>query len=176
MSKTEYDLATEINRMNRELKDIRALFSDFVNFMREAEQEVPEFMRRFMNYAHDLHDIKFMHEELGLSAPTYLMREVERVDDRLRQLLVKLHTDGGAFEKVRREMAADPLNRYDHTRLLFAPIKENINETGKVEQRGVSTEDGTDTESPEPSGDSSAGHRSARQSRGHGPSHRRGRV
>src|SRR5215831_18785729 len=118
-SETEEMILSELNRLARETRDLRILTSDFVNMMRSAEQEVPEFMRRFMNYAHDLHDIKYMYEELGIEVPSYLFREVERVDDRLRQLLQRLHTDGGAFEKVRREMAEDPLNRFDHTRLLF---------------------------------------------------------
>jgi hypothetical protein len=46
------------------------------------------------------------------------MREVERCDDRLRQMLSEQHSDGGTFEKVRREMAKDPENRWDHTRQL----------------------------------------------------------
>jgi hypothetical protein len=83
-----------------------------------AEAEVPEFMRRFANYMHDLHDIRYMYEELGHAAPIHILREMERCDDRFRQLLDRLHTDGGAFEKVRREMASDPENRWDHTRFL----------------------------------------------------------
>jgi citrate synthase len=84
----------------------------------QAETEVPEFMRRFANYMHDLHDIRYMYEELGQAVPRHLLYEMERCDDRFRQLLEKLHKDGGAFEKVRREMAADPTNRWDHTRFL----------------------------------------------------------
>jgi hypothetical protein len=83
-----------------------------------AEQEVPEFMRRFANYMHDLHDIRYMYEELGHPTPLHMLREMERCDDRFRQLLHRLHTDGGAFEKVRRDMASDPDNRWDHTRFL----------------------------------------------------------
>jgi hypothetical protein len=56
--------------------------------------------------------------------PIHILRECERLDDRYRQLVTKLHTDGGAFEKVRREMAQDPTNRWDHTRFLEPP-KEN---------------------------------------------------
>jgi hypothetical protein len=69
-----------------------------------------------------------MYESLGQAIPAHINREIERCDDRYRQLLMKAHTDGGAFEKVRREMAADPLNRWDHTRFLEKP-KENSNET-----------------------------------------------
>ncbi len=48
----------------------------------------------------------------------------ERCDDRYRQLLEEAHTDGGTFEKVRRGMAEDPANRWDHTRQL-SKSKEN---------------------------------------------------
>jgi hypothetical protein len=121
-----------LERIAREQKTVRELTSKFVYAMIEnAEQEVPEFMRRFANYMHDLHDIRYMFEELGSPVPIHILREMERCDDRFRQLLNKLHTDGGAFEKVRREMAADPDNRWDHTR--FLPKKEKPNETRQSE-------------------------------------------
>src|SRR5262249_40871847 len=96
----------------------------------KAESEIPEYARRFGNWMHDLHDIRYMYEELGQPPPQHLLREVERCDDRFRQLLQKLHTDTGEFEKVRREMAQDPENRWDHTRLLYPP-KENSNASGQ---------------------------------------------
>jgi hypothetical protein len=121
-----------LERIAREQKTVRELTSKFVYAMIEnAEQEVPEFMRRFANYMHDLHDIRYMYEELGHAPPVHILREMERCDDRYRQLLTKLHTDGGAFEKVRREMAADPENRWDHTR--FLPTQEKTDETRKGE-------------------------------------------
>lgn len=43
---------------------------------------------------------------------------MERCDDRFRQLLTEAHTDGGTFEKVRREMVKDENNRWDHTRAI----------------------------------------------------------
>ena len=113
----------ELNRIARELATIRQLVSDVVNYIREAESEIPEKMRRFMNYMHDAHDVKYMYEELGHAVPQHLLRELERLDDRYRQLLAEAHTDGGTFEKVRREMAKDPENRWDHTRLLTGPTK-----------------------------------------------------
>ena len=116
----------------QELKVIRQLNSDFVNFMRDAEKEIPEFMRRFANYMHDLHDIKYIYEEGGQPVPPSILRELERCDDRYRQLVLALHEGGGAFEKVRREMAADPLNRWDHTRFL-PTFKGGTDETGKRE-------------------------------------------
>ncbi len=112
------ELLVEIKNVRRELATIRQLASDAVNYMRNAEAEIPEKMRRFMNYMHDVHDVKYMYEELGHPVPQHLLRELERLDDRYRQILKDLHLDGGVFEKVRREMAEDPDNRWDHTRQL----------------------------------------------------------
>ena len=107
-----------LERIARELKTIRELISRSVNASSNAESEVSEKMRRFVMYMHDIHDIKNLYDEHGLPCPSHVLREVERCDDRLRQLLTEAHTDGGTFEKVRREMAMDPNNRWDHTRLL----------------------------------------------------------
>jgi hypothetical protein len=116
-----------------EQKRIYEQIQKFVHAMVEkAETEIPEFMRRFANYMHDMHDIKYMYEDVGASVPAHILRECERLDDRYRQLVTELHADGGAFEKVRREMAKDPANRWDHTKFLEPP-KENGNETGKSE-------------------------------------------
>src|SRR5271165_5743155 len=108
----------DLERIGRELKTIRELVSRVVNFAINAESEIPERMRRFVAYMHDIHDISYMYEERGHQPPSHLLREMERCDDRFRQLLNELHLDGGAFEQVRREMAKDPENRWDHTRLL----------------------------------------------------------
>jgi hypothetical protein len=109
------------DRMNRELKLLREMMVKVVNYMVDAEKEVPEKMRRFIMYMHDVHDISYLYESRGVPVPEHVMRELERCDDRYRQLLVELHMDGGTFERVRREMAADPLNRWDHTRQLAKP-------------------------------------------------------
>lgn len=108
-------------RIAKELKAIRELLSKGMFAMTEAESEIPEKMRRFVMYFHDMHDIKNLYDEHGLPVPQHVLMEVERCDDRFRQLLEAAHTDGGAFEKVRREMATDPNNRWDHTRQLAAP-------------------------------------------------------
>ncbi len=110
-----------LHRMARELTTIRQLMSKAVNDVVEAESEIPEKMRRFAQYAHDVHDLKFMYEEHGTAVPDYIMVELRRVDDRYRQLLSELHAAGGTFDKVRREMATDKMNRYDHTRQIAAP-------------------------------------------------------
>src|SRR5215475_3949304 len=120
----ESEILAELNRQSRELKTIRELVSKVVNYMIEAESEIPEKMRRFIMYMHDVHDIIHLYHENGQPAPQYILREMERCDDRYRQLLEVLHSDGQTFEKVRREMASDPLNRWDHTRLLANSQKE----------------------------------------------------
>lgn len=136
-------LQTELNRQSRELKTIRELLATIANHLINAELEVPERMRRFASYMHDVHDIKYMFEESGHDAPSYILREIERLDDRYRQLLKELHLDGGTFEKVRREMAADPENRYDHTRLLFK--QEKVNEAGQHTNGSGGTQEGADS-------------------------------
>lgn len=112
-------------RIARELRTIRENTGKAVFAMHEAEAEVPEKMRRFANYYHDVVHIKGEYVALGLKAPEHVDREMERCDDRYRQLLALAHTDGGTFEKVRREMADDPNNRWDHTRQLAAPKGED---------------------------------------------------
>lgn len=108
-------------RIAKELKTIRELLSQGINAAVEAEAEIPEKMRRFVMYMHDVKDIHNMYHESGQQAPEHVRTEMERCDDRFRQLLTELHTDGGTFDKVRREMAEDPNNRWDHTRQLPPP-------------------------------------------------------
>ena len=117
---TERDL---LFRSVRELTQIRQMLTKVVNYMVDAESEIPEKMRRFIMYMHDVHDIVHLYTENGQQAPDYVMREMERCDDRYRQLLEVLHVDGGIFERVRREMSDDPNNRWDHTRRLAGPKK-----------------------------------------------------
>ena len=114
-SVTERDL---LHRACRELTLIRQQLSKVLFAIHDAESEVPEKMRRFIMYMHDVHDVAYMYEERGVPVPEHVARELERCDDRYRQLLKELHMDGGAFEKVRAKMAEDTENRYDHTRQL----------------------------------------------------------
>ena len=102
----------------RDIKTMRQQMTELMIAVRDAESEVQEKMRRFVMYMHDVHDIANMYRELGHDVPVHVQRELERVDDRYRQLLEEAHTDGGTFEKVRREMARDPTNRWDHTRAI----------------------------------------------------------
>lgn len=124
----------ETNRIARELVTIRQLASTAVSYLRDAESEIPEKYRRFVNAFHDVHHIGWVYEEKGHPIPAHVLRELERLDDRYRQIISEMNTQGGAFDKVRREMASDPMNRWDHTRQLPAPthkMKEVNDETGK---------------------------------------------
>jgi hypothetical protein len=105
-------------RSAQELQAIKKMLQEVTFYMKEAESEVSEKMRRFVMYMHDLHDIMFLYESRGLPIPDYVAREIERCDDRYRQLLEEANAEGGVFNKVRRDMAADPNNRWDHTRQL----------------------------------------------------------
>lgn len=110
-----------LDRIGRELADVRKLLTGHVHAQREAESEIPEKMRRFANYFHDIVHIKGEYVSLGLKCPSYIDREMERCADRFRHLLDDLHQDGGIFEQVRRDMAERPGNVYDHTRQLAKP-------------------------------------------------------
>ena len=112
---------TALARIAKDLQVIRNLLSKYVNAQHEAESEIPEKLRRFVTYWHALHDIINIYEEKSQDAPTNIKREMERCDDRFRQLLVEAHLDGNVFEQVRRKMADDPNNRWDHTRALGGP-------------------------------------------------------
>ncbi len=107
-----------LERISKDMALLRKQMTEAIAYMRAAEAEVPESLRRFMNYMHDVHDVKYMYEELGHPVPQHLKDELERLDDRYRQILKAMHSDGGPLEKVRREMADDPDNRWDHTRQL----------------------------------------------------------
>ncbi len=124
MSEPEHSAEVYLKRIDANMKLVREMMTKVVNYMVDAESEVPEKMRRFIMYMHDVHDIVNLYHEGGQQVPRHVMAEMERCDDRYRQLLEGMHSDGGTFEKVRREMAEDPLNRWDHTRQLTKP-KEN---------------------------------------------------
>ncbi len=112
------DSDAHLQRMARDIQDIKSLLTKVLNAITDAESEVPEKMRRFIMYMHDVHDIGHLYEERGLPVPDYIMRELERCDDRYRHILEDMHEPGAAFDKVRREMTQRPGNRWDHSRLL----------------------------------------------------------
>jgi len=107
-----------LQRISRDIRELVLLNRELLRYTSEAEAEIPEKVRRFMNYFHDVHDIIYAYEERGLQAPKHIFDEMERLHDRYRQILKGLHHEDGAFAKVRREMAEDPHNRYDHTKQL----------------------------------------------------------
>lgn len=118
-------LTSAIEEMNAYLKNasgflqsIKSMVGEVVVYMKDAESEVPEKMRRFIMYMHDVHDVMNMYTEQGHVVPDYILREAERCDDRYRHLLKDGNTDLGWIEKVRQQMSNEPGNRWDHSRLL----------------------------------------------------------
>ena len=126
----ESNSLTELKHIARDMRAIRTDLTKVINYIVDAESEVPEKMRRFIMYLHDMHDVANMYRELGHEVPPYVLRELERCDDRLRHLLKDLFEDGGAFEKIRRNMTERGGNRYDHTKLIGGIHKEKLDETG----------------------------------------------
>lgn len=144
------ELLTELANLRREMATLRQLVSEGIRYLRDAESEIPERIRRFTHHMHSIHDIKYMYEELGVHPPAHLLKELERVDDRFRQLIAEENAEGGTFSKVRREMATDPMNRYDHTRQLAAPTHQKEK---SVETRSSQSQfDGIDKGRTEESG------------------------
>ena len=121
-----------LQRIARELTMIRQLATTAITYIRDAESEIPEKYRRFVNAFHDVHHIGWVYEEKGIPIPQHVRDELERMDDRYRQIISEMNAQGGPFDKVRREMASDPKNRWDHTKQLPAPThkQENSDETG----------------------------------------------
>ena len=112
----------------RDMRAVRLEMQEVTRYMKEAESEVPEKMRRFIMYMHDAHDVMYLYEERGLAVPPHILREVERCDDRFRHLLDDLNMSGATFEQVRREMTKREGNRWDHSAML--PKTEKAHETG----------------------------------------------
>lgn len=123
MTPEQLDAALKVLRQDMHM--IKNMLGEVIVYMKSAESEIPESYRRFVNAFHDLHDIRYMYHEEGMQCPEYVDREIERMHDRYRQILAKMNHEDGAFGKIRRDMASDPLNRYDHTRLLAKPKESN---------------------------------------------------
>lgn len=121
MSEPEHSAEVYLKRIADDMKIIRQQSTELLAAVRNAESEVPEKMRRFANYWHDVVHIKEAYVSLGIPSPKHVDREMERCSDRFRQVLEELHGDDGAFEQVRRKMADDINNVYDHTKQLPKP-------------------------------------------------------
>lgn len=80
--------------------------------LHKAEQEVPEHMRRFTMYFHDLHDVLNFYHELGQVPPTYISREVERCHDRMAHLIEDETNQGGTFHAVAQKVRERGGGRY----------------------------------------------------------------
>lgn len=121
--------------MSRDIQQMRSQMQVALNAMKEAESEVPEKMRRFANYFHDVVHIKGEYVTLGIPAPVHIDREMERLDDRYRHLIEDgKNADGGWINKIREDMTGREGNRWDHSRLL--PKKgAAFDETGNREQQ-----------------------------------------
>lgn len=114
---------TYLERIARDLAQIRTLLTKAINDVTEAESEVPEKIRRFAMYMHDIHDMLNFYREGGHEAPPHVKAEAERCDDRLRHLLEDLNTDTGAFERVRQAMTQRSGNRW--------PLNRQLPKTGE---------------------------------------------
>jgi len=142
--------AAAIGALSRDMREILLSLRKVVNYMEEAESEVPEKMRRFIMYMHDVHDVSYMYEERGLPVPQHILREMERCDDRYRHLLEDGLSDLGWIERVRAEMTKRTGNRWDHSRIL--PKMEQSNETGNRQQPNGIDEDGASAQGNSPEG------------------------
>ena len=60
----EEDVLAVLRNIRSELAIIKQVNVEMCKYMREAEAEIPESYRRFLNAFHDLHDIKYMNEEI----------------------------------------------------------------------------------------------------------------
>ncbi len=117
----ETEVVFWLKEIARDIRELLTKAREQSAATREAEAEIPEKVRRFTMYFHDVHDMRDLYHQAGIEPPDFILREIERCSDRFRHLLEELHTDGGTFEKVRREMSEKEGNRYDHSRLLFPP-------------------------------------------------------
>jgi hypothetical protein len=64
-----------LERISKDMKIIREQLNKVLYSIHDAESEVPEKMRRFIMYMHDVHDIMHMYTENGIVVPDHVMRE-----------------------------------------------------------------------------------------------------
>lgn len=112
------DDKSDLAMLRRDMRAILLELREVTKYMREAESEVPEKMRRFIMYFHDVHDLITLYHSTGIEPPKHILREIERCSDRFRHLLDEQYGDSGAFEKVRQDMTKREGNRYDYTHQL----------------------------------------------------------
>lgn len=107
-----------LQRISRDMRELTLMVREMVKYIKDAESEIPEKMRRFIMYFHDVHDIWWLYVQTGHEPPKHLRQEIERCADRYKHILDDLYGDTGAFERVRQEMAKRAGNRYDHSRMV----------------------------------------------------------
>jgi hypothetical protein len=112
----EDQVVEEIRETNRLLKQLMNRFDMIIEAVHKAEQEVPEYMRRFTMYYHDIIHINARYEELGIPMPLHLKDEMERSHDRMRHLIEQENSQGGTFYKIREKMDLEMGNRFKHFR------------------------------------------------------------
>lgn len=113
------EILAALKNMARDIQQLRSQMQQALNAAADAESEVPEKMRRFANYYHDVVHIKGEYVSLGLKAPDHVDREMERCDDRYRHMVDDgRDPDGGWINRIREDMTKRPGNRWDHEKLL----------------------------------------------------------
>jgi hypothetical protein len=99
-----------------ELRKISDKLTSVLDAVARAESEVPEYMRRFVMYYHDIIHIREAHVQLGLDVPDHINHEIERVSDRMKQLVDMEHNQGGTFHRVMEDMKKIGGMKYKHGR------------------------------------------------------------
>jgi hypothetical protein len=114
-----------LTRIARDMRAMLLEMREITKYMRDAETEVPERVRRFIMYFHDVHDMQNLYNELGIPPPLHIKQEIERCADRFKHILEDMYDKDkhGGFERVREEMTQRGGNRYDWSRALAKPEK-----------------------------------------------------
>lgn len=143
----EEDTVAHLKNIARDIQAMRSMLTEVIRYMKEAESEIPERIRRFIMYFHDVHDIQNLYHEFGITPPDYILREIERCSDRFKHILEDLYAEMGAFEKVRQEMSKRAGNRYDYSRQLSVHRRtedETRNDTDTPSQSEGGTDESSD--------------------------------
>lgn len=100
----------------KELQSLNAGLRTAITALEKAESEIPEHMRRFMMYMHDLVHVRWAYEEKGIMIPPYIDEAIEYAHDRLRVLIDRENQQGGAFDRGRQDLLAEGGMSFRHDR------------------------------------------------------------